>query len=106
MKKMSFDEIRDLFFKHNKENNITQQWSDKNPLYAVIVFDNKSFDRDYPLESRSYRFRSDNKGFIYNMLSNSIWAPSLDETDYIRIDWYLDDWIVEYCYIEEQELKI
>lgn len=106
MKKISFNELSNIFFRHNKDNNITTQYGDENALTGVIVFDNKSFDQDYPLESRSYRFRSDNKAFLSNKISNSIWAESIDKTDYIRVDWYIGDWIVEYCYIEDRAYEI
>ena len=49
-------------------------------------------------------FRSDNKYFVSNMGGNSIFADSLDGADVgVRLDWYLNDWKIEYCYILEDE---
>ena len=98
--KMTYGEISDIFYNHNKENGIKQQFSDPNPLEAVIVFSSENWpDKDYSLESRSYKFSSDNKGFLTNMIGSSVYGESLDKSDRIRIDWYLHDWKVDYCYL-------
>ena len=103
MEKLTFRELVSIIQKHNKENNITQQFSDKKPLSCVAVIDNSSFEKEYPLESRSYRFRSDNKRFLPEMMGNSIFADALDGSDDgVRLDWYIfeDNWKIEYCYVE------
>lgn len=102
-KKLTFRELCGVIAKHNEENNITQQYQDENPLWCVAVIDNSSFIHEFSLESRSYRFRSDNKYFLSGMGGNSIFCNNLANDDIgVRLDWYLGDWEIEYCYIENE----
>lgn len=104
--KLTFSELGKIIWEHNEKNNVKSQYQDKNALMCVVVIDNKSFDTEYPLESRSYLFRSDNKYFLSSMGGNSIYCNSLDETDTgVRLDWYLGEWQIEYCYIINNEEK-
>lgn len=107
--KLTFAELCDVLYKHNKEHDITSQYADPNPLYPVVVISQKSFKKKYSLKSRSYRFRSDEKHFIPDMCGSSIFAESLDGTDRCRLDCYLergaDQWIVDYCYISKPKMK-
>lgn len=104
MEKITFSKLCDLFYKHNEENNVTSQFEDKNALTGVVVFKDEGVNKSYSLESRSYRFSSDNKYFISDMNGRSIFANNLDNTDKgIRLDWYLVEWKIDYCYIEEEE---
>ena len=104
MEKITFSKLCDLFYKHNEENNVTSQFEDKNALWGVVVFKDEGTNKGYSLESRSYRFSSDNKYFISGMYGNSIFASNLDNTDLeIRLDRYLGEWEIDYCYIEEKE---
>lgn len=107
MKKMTFGELVDAFYKHNEENNVTSQFEDKKCLLGVVVFKDKGVNKGYSLESRSYVFTSDNKYFIAGMGGNSIFANNLDKTDHgVRLDWYLGTkgWDIDYCYIKEKEV--
>lgn len=105
-KKLTFRELCGIIAKHNEENNITQQYQDENPLWCVAVIDNSSFCHEFSLESRSYRFRSDNKYFLSGMGGNSIFCNNLANDDIgVRLDWYLGDWKIEYCYIENENKK-
>lgn len=97
---LTWKELNDIIDQHNKENGIKQQYSDKNPLNCVVVFTQDSFDKEYPVESRSYEFTSDNKYFLPEMGGKSIFAHCLDDSEDIRLDWYLNDWNIEYCYIK------
>ena len=106
MKKMTFYELKDIISEHNKEYGIKQQYSDKNPLNCVVVFKNSNFNVEYSLEERSYRFRSDEKFFLPEMLGRSIFAHSIEGDDNIRLDWYLNEWDIDYCYVEENENDI
>ena len=100
----NFNEIREILEAHNEANNIKSQYADKQPLYAVAVASNSNFTKEYSLEARSYRFRSDNKAFISGLLGNSIFCDSLDGSDTgVRLDWYLYEWAFEYFYIEGVE---
>ena len=102
MKKLTLSELFKAFYKHNEENNITSQFADEHPLLGVIVFKSENWpNQDFSLESRSYLFSSDNKFFISGMGGNSIFASNLDNTDHIRLDWYLRDWKIDYCYLKE-----
>lgn len=106
IKKLTLKELLEEIHKHNELNNVTSQYGDKNPLTCVIVFKNESWPkrkRDYTVEERSYEFSSDNKRFIPGMGGNSIFATCLDgySDALIRLDYYLGDWVVDYCYIRE-----
>ena len=103
--KLTLKQVREIIDKHNEENAIKQQYQDDKPLWFVMVIDNQSFTKEYPLESRSYKFRSDNKFFLPNMSGSSLFGNSLDETDMgVRLDWYIfDDWKIEYCYMLEDK---
>ena len=103
MKKMTFAQVSAAFYKHN-ENRVTTQFGDNERLTAVVVFKKENWpDKDFSEESRSYRFTSDNKCFVPGMCSSSIFADCLDGSDnVIRLDWYLNDWKIDYCYIEEK----
>lgn len=102
---MNFSELLTKISEHNAENHITRQFEDKKPLQCCITFSQESFTKEYPVESRTYRFRSDNKRFLPNMIGSSIFAESIDGTDKgVRLDWYLygeGAWKIENCYIEE-----
>ncbi len=81
----------------------------KEDLTAHIVFTEDSFDKKYPLLSRTYSFSSDNKAFWPNMGGYSIFGYCLDGTDQgVRLDWYMaeegnsDGWKVRNCYILER----
>ena len=106
MEKMTFDELWNAIKKHNEEHNVARQWGDSDPLTCVVVFKNEAWperERDYTLEERSYKFRSDEKHFLDTMLGNSIFAETLDGSDSCRLDWYLYEWPIDYCYIMEQK---
>lgn len=96
---MTYNELCNVIYEHNRVNNIHQQFQDDNPLICVVVYSKDNWpDKHYSLESRSYKFRSDNKQFLHGMLGNSIFADSLDNLDKnIRIDKY--DLKIEDCYI-------
>ena len=109
MEKLTYDQLFKRFYEHNDANNITTQFGDPKPLWGVVVFKDETFkgsenypEGGYSLESRSYRFRSDNKRFIGWMMGNSIFAKSLDGSDEYRLDYAIfeDHWQVDYCYIE------
>lgn len=88
--------------KHNKENGIRSQYQDSHPLMCCITFTKDSFSKEYPFESRTYKFRSDNKYFLPDMGGKSVFASSLDGTDKcVRLDWYWDEWKIENCFIME-----
>lgn len=106
MKKITYPELREAFYKHNEENNITTKGVGK-PIYGVIVFKSENWpDKDYSLESRSYRVSSDNKAYIAGQGGYSIFAGSLDGSDpHVRLEQYMEyeygSWKVDYCYLEE-----
>lgn len=103
MEKISYNELREKMWNFNKENNITSKGNDKK-LKGVIVFTQDSFTEPYTEIERSYEVTSDNKGYMPNMLSNSIFGNCLDGKDLgVRIDLYMyDGWKVDYCYIVEE----
>ena len=104
MKKMTFAEVCEKFYKHN-EGRVASQFADDERLIGVVVFKAENWpDKDYSEESRSYAFSSDNKYFVPGMGGNSIFADCLDGSDRgVRLDWYLGEWKIDYCYIKEQK---
>lgn len=104
MNKLTWKELREKIYQHNVDNGVKQQYSDKNPLKCVVVFkDIESWGKKYPLKEKSYAFRSDEKYFLPSMGGNSIFASALAGTDRgIRLDWYLGEWKIDYCYIIEE----
>lgn len=112
MKKLTYAELRSILCSHNSNNDIQSKGADKKPICGVIVFKSENWpDKDYSLESRSYRVSSDNKAFIPNMGGYSIFASSLDGSDpCVRLEAYMkaerggeNGWEVDYCYLEEND---
>jgi hypothetical protein len=101
-KHYTWHEARELMWKFNKENGYTTKGNNKH-LYMVAVITEDSFDRKYSLTERSYEFSNDNKAFLPNQSSNSVFADCLDGKDFgVRLDWYIPtEWKVEYCYVVE-----
>jgi hypothetical protein len=101
-KHYTWREARELMRKFNEEKGYTTK-GNKEHLYMVAVITEDSFDKQYSLTERSYEFSNDNKAFLPNQCSNSIFADCLDERDLgVRLDWYIPkEWKVEYCYIVE-----
>ena len=104
-KHITFNQLCSIFYKHNEGHNITSQFDDKNALTGVVVFKSENWpDKNFSLGERSYKFSSDNKFFISGMGGNSIFAYALEGPDSngIRLDWYLGNWKIDYCYIENE----
>lgn len=103
MNKLTFGEFREKMWKFNEENGVTVKG--KGPtIYGVVVMTKDSFSKPYTEVERSYRCSNQNKAFIADQCSNSIFADCLDGTDFgVRLDWYIPtDWKVDYCYFEEE----
>ena len=102
MEKMTYAELAAKFRDHESTKPDTH-------LVGFIVFTEDSFEKPYPLESRSYAVSSDNKAYRPNMGGYSIYGSSLDGGDpCIRLERYMaaehggkDGWKVEYCYLME-----
>lgn len=109
MKKLTYPELRSILYGHNEQMKIGVKGIDKKPIYGVIVFKSENWpDKDYSIESRSYRVSSDNKAFIPGMGGYSIFASALDGSDpYVRLERYMEyeygDWKVDYCYLEGED---
>lgn len=99
---MTYPELRAVF----------REWEHSCPvdhLTAHIIFTVDSFDREYPLLSRTYAVSSNNKAFRPHMGGYSIFGDSLDGTDIgVRLEGYMAEegnpggWQVDGCYILEQ----
>lgn len=105
MKKITWSEMRDSMWRFNEERGYTTKGT-KERLKGVVVFTEDSYTRPYTEVERSYQITSDNKAFLPNQLSNSIFADCLDGQDLgVRIDWYMHgagSWKVDYCYLLEE----
>ena len=83
-------------------------------LEGCVVFTQDSFNKEYSLESRTYKISSDNKAYQSTMRGYSIFASSLDGSDRgVRLDAYMTDehggkdgWKVERCYMYERGKEI
>ena len=91
--KLTWEELYNILTKDNSKK-------------GVVVFKNGSYwDKEYPLEERSYLVSGDNKRFKPYLCGTSIFANNLARTDIgVRLDWYMwgngkDDWQVDYCYL-------
>lgn len=97
---ISFSELEDFaskFFSQNPEIGQFQK-----AQKAAIVFKEESFFIPYSLEARTYIFSLANKYFMPNMIGTSIFASCLDGSeDMVRLDWYLNSWKIDYCYLLE-----
>lgn len=104
MKKFSWGEFVSIMERHNIDNNITTRGQDKHPLIGIVVYKQGDYFRqEYTETERSYRVSSNNKYFIPGQIGQSIFADCLDGIDIgIRLDWY-EDWVVDYCYFEEEK---
>ena len=74
-------------------------------LTGVIVFKSSNWpDKDYSLESRSYRVSNQSNYYNHNKISHALWGHSLDGSDPMcRLDFYY--WETDYCYITSAETK-
>lgn len=102
MNKMTWTELVKTMRNFNKENNVTSKGIGPE-LNAVVVFTEDSFSKEYTEEERSYEISNQNKAFIADMISNSIFGNCLDGKDNgVRLDWYIyneQGWKVDYCYL-------
>lgn len=96
MEKVTFETVRETFYKHNE----VSENLDKDVLKAVIVFTASSFNEEYTETERSYEVKSNAKLFIPSMISNSLLGNCLDGKDLgVRLDNYMyGGWIIDYCY--------
>ena len=103
MKKYTEREMRALLRKYNAENGVTCKGVGPT-ITAVAVMTEDSFKKHYSEVSRSYAFTNQNKAFIANQCSNSIFTYCLDGTDPgVRLDWYVpSEWKIDYCYLKEE----
>lgn len=101
-KRFTWYEMREYLRKFNEERGYTTTGT-KEHVTAVAVITADSFNKPYTEEQRSYAFTNDNKAFLPDQCSNSIFSRCLDGTDDgVRLDLYIPtDWKVEYCYLME-----
>lgn len=106
MKKLTYNEFCAKMREHNS--NVKDPY--KEAINGVIVFTEDSFDKVYPLESRSYGVSSNNKAWIAGMGGYSIYGSALDGSDNgVRLEAYMwaekggeNGWKVDYCYMVEE----
>ena len=75
---MEYSELKQIF----------QEWkrtSTREDLTAHIILTEDSFAKEYPLLSRTYRDRSDNKRLRHRMISRSIFTCCLTETSILVV---------------------
>ena len=98
-KKMTYNELRDFFIKHNDNGGL------ENPISGYIVFSESNWpDCHYSLASRTYEVSSYNKAFRPGCISRSLLGSCTDGSDQdVRLDWYMakGGWHVDYCYLKE-----
>lgn len=80
--------------------------------HGYVVIENRSFIKDFSLESRTYRTLRSSKAYDPTMLGYSIFGDCLNKRDNgIRLDMYLkeekgQEWIVNYCYFKDIDENI
>ena len=105
MEKITYAELKAAFREH--ESNYPQKHNGH--LVGCIVFTEDSYDKPYPIGSRTYRVSSDNHAFVPNMGGYSIFGSAIDGSDnHVRLDYYMaaerggpKGWKVDYCYMED-----
>jgi len=106
-KKISWAELERIMTAHTSK---VSYCNDQNPVKAVVVFDPERSkwqhrNNGYSLKARSYEMSSCSKYWHGECGGNSLFALCLDEKEYdsigIRLDWYLGEWVVDYCYITD-----
>jgi len=105
IKKVTWDEVCRAMTERAKVKRYVD--NDESPVRAVVVFDPvKSGWRDneggYDLESRSYEISSVDKYWHGECHGSSLYGYCLNKNDMdsmgVRLDWYIGDWVVDYCY--------
>lgn len=110
MKKITYRELCSNMYKFNEENKIKSKGVSDKKLRGVIVFTENSFEKEYSLESRSYKVNNDNKAWIAGMSGYSIYGSALDGSDpCVRLEQVMkseyggaDGWDVDYCYMLDE----
>jgi len=102
---MTWRDLCDYIREYNERNGNSYNHVTKK-LVAAVVFSNetKSLPRhDYSLEDRTYKFGNGEKYWYGDLCGSSLFAVCPSEIGLVRLDWYIGDWIVEYCYIVAEE---
>ena len=110
MERLTYQEAKEYLKQYNRKHGYTTKGTETHCVMVAVISED-SFDKEYSLESRSYRFTNDNKAFIDGLLGYSIFSDSLDGSDNgVRLEQYLAEetgdkkgWKVEYCYIMSEE---
>ena len=107
MEKLTYNELKERLTKCYENGEYDKK--------GVIVFTEDSFNRQFSLESRSYRVPAFNKVFSPHACGYSLYGSCLDGTDPgVRLEQYIDceygkdnkqgadgtGWHIEYCYME------
>lgn len=95
--RMSWRELSDYLCEHHEAK-------------GVVVFkQHPKWKMEFSEEERSYIVDGNEKFFYNNMISTSIWASNIPNTDRgVRLDWYMFHeeqeyrWQVDYCYLLEK----
>lgn len=102
MEKITWSQMCERMCSYNHEHGYTRK-GNPTDIKAVVVFTGKGMKPGLTEIERSYIFSSDNKYFLSDQIGNSIFADCLDKTESgVRIDWYIHEWEVDYCYIVEE----
>lgn len=108
MDRMTWYEAKEYLCNYNERHGFNRKGNNKY-CKMVAVISQDSFDKEYSLEERSYIYTNDNKAFLSNMGGYSIFANSMDGSDFVRLEQYVIDegnkngWKVEYCYILSED---
>lgn len=107
IKKITWTNAKHMMCEFNKIYGIKVKGQMSSPkLEMIAVMTPDSFMIDYTEFERSYKFTNDNKAFMPDALSNSIFASCLDGTDpNVRLDFLVgDEWEVDYCYVLKRDV--
>ena len=105
---MTWSEAVKFMRDFNQENGITTKGDTEAPRITIVaIISETSFDKPFTETERSYAFTNNNKAFLPNMISNSIFAECLDGSEYIKLSDYVPGyWAVERCYVLEGDNRL
>lgn len=84
---------------------LKEEFCDKENKYALIIYSQSNFNKEYSELSRTYLISSDNRCFQSGKISNSLFGSCLDGTDtFVKLSDY--NWKIEKVIILETEEEI
>ena len=98
MKKMTFEELTEMFRNYNRDKD--ESMTDR---IGYIVYRKDNWKKPYSLKARTYRVSSASAWFQPDKMGRCLTGDSMDDYDIgARLDVFFGKWKVDYCYIREE----